>query len=1332
MSVELFRRPARRRGPGMPQGELSLQEPPTLPEAQADTSAVWTFLPMGMMSASMLVMFLRPGENTVLSYIAMGMMVLSSVAMLVGQVMRGRADRKRRTKGERRDYLRYLSQVRRKIRKAVAEQRQALVWRHPDPAVLWSMVRTTRLWERRPTDDDFAEVRIAVGDQRLGIRLTPMSTKPVEDLEPLSAHALRRFIRAYSTVPDQPVGVYLRAWAKVLTRGDEERIRSACRAMLAQLAVFHAPDDLWVALCVSDERRGEWEWLKWLPHAHHRHDRDGAGPTRLVAPSVTELENLLGAEFQERPTFDPEAVPGREEPFTVIVVDGGQVPAGHRLDGQGFRNCVVLDLSGALTWRPGRTTLRLDFSDGELRLVRTDRSRQEQTTVLGRPDRMGPAAARSLAALLAPYRLSLATDSTEPLSSEIQLATLLGIPDLHRHDPAAYWQGRTAAADRLRVPIAVGADGSPVELDIKESAQGGMGPHGMLIGATGSGKSELLRTLVLGLALTHSSETLNFVLVDFKGGATFLGLETLPHTSAVITNLADEVALVSRMQDALHGELIRRQELLRAAGNFTSALEYEKARAAGTPLEPLPSLFVVVDEFSELLAAHGEFMELFVMIGRLGRSLGVHLLLASQRLDEGRMHQLESHLSYRIGLRTFSAMESRGVLGVPDAYQLPSQPGSGYLKTGVEALTRFRAAYVSGPYRLRRGALARAQVAGQVVPWSVGWVAPRQLPDPAARAEEESGESAEETAAPSLLATAVDRLRASGPAARQVWLPPLDLPPTLDQLLPELGPDAERGFGVAAVSGTGQAQGQAVVPGALRVPLGIVDRPFDQRRDPLVVDLSGAGGHVAIAGGPQSGKSTLLRTLIIALALTHTPREVQFYCLDFGGGSLTSLAGLPHVGGIAAHVDGERIGRTVAAVASVLADRERFFLEHGVDSMATYRKRRAAGEFPDEPYGDVFLVVDGWGTLRQDHLDHVTTLSQLAMRGLNYGVHLIVTTARWVELAAQVRDQAGTRLELKMGDPMESVIDIRKARSVPRAPGRGLTPETKLHYLTALPRVDGTQDQEDLAEGVERTVREIAGHWHGLAAPAVRMLPVTLPAAELPAPDGHLRIALGVEEEKLAPAWHDFSEHPHLVVVGDSETGKTNLLRLVAKGITERYGPDEARILVVDYRRDLVEAVPEEYRLGHAVSVDQLRELAEGASRALRSRMPGQDIAPSRMRLRDWWQGPTLFVLVDDYDLVGGALGRSPFEPLLDFLALGYEIGFHLVVTRSAAGAGRGLGDMVLRRMLEVNTPGLLLSCPPSEGYLFGSVKPRILPPGRALRITRRKTVQVQTALLEQ
>jgi S-DNA-T family DNA segregation ATPase FtsK/SpoIIIE len=1303
----------------MPEGELAITEPPVLPESVPDSSAVWTYLPMALMSASMMLMYMQRGGDNGFMPLSIGMMVASAGAMLVGQVMRKSTERKQRLKGARRDYLRYLSQTRRKVRTAVTDQQRSLSWRHPAPQTLWSLVGTTRLWERRPSDPDFGEVRLAVGEQKLGMRLAPVSTKPVEDLEPLTAHALRSFVRAYATVPDQPTAIYLRAWARVLFRGDQERIRAAVRAVIAQLVLFHAPEDLWIALCVAPERQADWEWVKWLPHNLHPQESDGAGAARMVASGFQELEGLLGAEFWERPGFDPEAPAGREEPFTLIVVDGGTVPAGHALDGPGLRNVTVLDLTGTLTWRPGRTTLRLDLQQDAVQLVRTDRDRKEQLTLLGRPDDLGLEGATALAKRLAPYRIGFGAEAAAPLSTNVELTTLLGIPDLHRHDPATLWRKRTGA-DRLRVPIAVGADGQPVELDIKESAQGGTGPHGMLIGATGSGKSELLRTLVLALALTNSSETLNFVLVDFKGGATFLGLDELPHTSAVITNLADEAALVTRMQDALHGELMRRQELLRSAGNFTSALDYEKARATGTPLEPLPSLFVVVDEFSELLAAHREFMELFVMIGRLGRSLGVHLLLASQRLDEGRMHQLESHLSYRIGLRTFSAMESRGVLGVPDAYQLPPHPGSGYLKTGVEALTRFRAAYASGPYRQRRGKANQARVASQIMPWTAERVAARELPEAAALAAELEKEAAQETT-DTLLAVAVDRMRTAGPPAHQVWLPPLDLPATLDQVLPPLLPDPDLGLTTVGWGGRGR----------LQVPVGIVDRPFDQMRDLLTVDLSGAGGHVAVAGGPQSGKSTLVRTLITALALTHTPREVQFYCLDFGGGTLAALAGLPHVSGVAARVDQERVGRTVAEVGTLLTHREQFFLTHGIDSMATYRRRRAAGEFPDEPHGDVFLVIDGWTTVRQDFDRYVQTFNAFASRGLNYGIHLIVTTARWVELSAAVRDQSATHLELRMGDPMDSEIDIRRASTVPRAPGRGLTRESKLHFLAALPRIDGTEGTEDLVDGVAGLVAAVRESWTGPVAPPVRMLPTVLDAAALPAAEGSFRVPIGLDEDELAPVWHDFSENPHMVVVGDTESGKTNLLRLMAKAITERYTPAEARIMVVDYRRQLVEAVPEEYRLGHAVSMEALKDLVDGAGRAVKLRVPGPEIAPSRMRLCDWWTGPRLFILVDDYDMVSGNPVHHPFGPLLDHLALGYEVGMHLVVARSAAGAGRGLNETMMRRLLEVNTPALLLSCPPTEGFLFGNVKGRVLPPGRAVRIARRRTVQIQTALLE-
>ncbi|MBX6724124.1 MAG: type VII secretion protein EccC, partial [Dactylosporangium sp.] len=357
--------------------------------------------------------------------------------------------------------------------------------------------------------------------------------------------------------------------------------------------------------------------------------------------------------------------------------------------------------------------------------------------------------------------------------------------------------------------------------------------------------------------------------------ATFAALDRLPHTSAVITNLADDLSLVDRMLGAMQGELVRRQELLRRAGNYASQRDYERARAAGVPLDPLPSLLVIVDEFSELLTARPDFIDMFVQIGRVGRSLGIHLLLASQRLEEGRLRGLETHLSYRIGLRTFSSMDSRAVLGVPDAYELPRAPGHGYLRTGTEGLVRFKAAYVSGVIRQDgTPTSAGGRAVDPVREFTTYYVAPQRDDKPV----EQEAEPEETVGGDTLLEVLVRRMEGQGPPAHQVWLPPLNEPPTLGQLLGPIVHSPERGLSA-----------QSVDPQfALHGLVGIIDKPFEQRRDPMWLDLSGGAGNLIVVGGPQSGKSNFLRTLIGSLALRHTPREVQFYCLDFGGGGLTA------------------------------------------------------------------------------------------------------------------------------------------------------------------------------------------------------------------------------------------------------------------------------------------------------------------------------------------------------------------------------------------------------------------------------------------------------------
>ncbi|WP_329111310.1 type VII secretion protein EccCa [Micromonospora sp. NBC_01699] len=1301
----------------MPSGEISLQEPPELPEIQSGgLRGAMTFLPMMLMSGVMMLMFVGPSRGGPMTWMMAGLLVVAMGGMMVGQMAMSGGDRKRRLGGDRRDYLRYLAQNRRRVRRYVGQQRDASAWRHPEPGTLWSVAMTTRRWERRGTHPDFLELRVGTGRQRLATRIAPMQTKPIEDLEPLSAKSLRRFIKAYSTIEDQPVALFLRGFAQIRITGADDERRSVLRALVAQLATFHAPEEVLIALCLGGDGAGAWEWAKWLPHVQHPVDQDAAGSARLVAENIEEVERLLGESFSARPRYEQGATPSRDEPYVLVICDGGRIPTGARMASGGYRNALLVELGTAPGATP-RELLWLDVADGRVEMVRHDAVGRETRSPLAKADGLSVAKARAVARILAPYRLSIATEpAAEALTSDFDLATLLDIDDLSRLDVSRMWATR-APADRLRVPIGIDSDGVPVELDIKESALGGMGPHGMLIGATGSGKSELLRTLVLALATTHSSETLNLILVDFKGGATFLGLDRLPHTSAVITNLADEAALVSRMRDALHGELVRRQELLRQAGGFSSALDYERARAQGAPLDPLPTLFVVVDEFSELLAAHREFIELFVMIGRLGRSLAVHLLLASQRLDDGRIAQLESHLSYRIGLRTFSAMESRSVIGVPDAHELPAQPGNGYLRTHVSTLIRFKAAYVSGAYRPKTARVRQEVVQQQVVPYLLDHV-PYRVPEEGSVVPDAPDGVEPEANAASVLAVVVDQLTDQGPPAHQVWLPPLGAAPTLDQLLPALAPDPQDGLRAPDWPGNGR----------LVVPVGFVDKPFEQVRELMTVDLSGVGGHLGVAGGPQSGKSTLLRTVICGLALTHSPREVQFYCLDFGGGALASIADLPHVGSVASRLDTDRVSRTLAEIAALIADRERRFGTLGVDSMATYRRRRADGTITDDPYGDVFLVVDGWFTLRQEFEAGEAAIRQVVARGLNFGVHLLLTTARWSEVHHGMRDQIGTRLELRLGDPVDSAIDLRLAATVPHIPGRGLTAQ-KTHFLGGLPRIDGLADPNTVADGARGLSTMVGDFWEGPAAPAVRTLPAVLPAAELPAPDGDLRVVLGLDEERMRPVWHNFEEVPHLTALGDTESGKTALLRHLAAAVTRRFTPKEARIMVVDFRRQLFESIPQEYRLGYSVSPDSTREAVAQAVEGLRSRVPGADITPDRLRRRDWWTGPRLFVLVDDYDLLSGH--DSPLQPLIPFLPQGTDIGFHLVLTRGAAGVMRMSMDPLIRRLQETNSPDVALSCPPSEGPLLGNTKPRILPPGRALLCTRRGSRLIQTAWVE-
>ncbi|MEU4420023.1 type VII secretion protein EccCa [Actinoplanes sp. NPDC024001] len=1292
MATVTIKRSARRPAPEIPVGELPVDPPPEIPEQVGGRWQQW-LMALPMLGGTLaMAMMMGQGRSGPYAYVIGGLFGISSLAMLTTSFGASGAPRKAEMVAARREYLRHLAGLRRRVRETARKQRAGLLYRHPDPERLWSTVGSHRLWERRPADPDFGVVRVGVGPQTLSTPLVPPVTRPLDELEPMTAGALRRFLDAYSVVPDLPVAMSLRGFGRVFVRGDgtdAERARALVRAVLTQLAVFHPPGDLVVAVCAGPERRAAWEWVKWLPHARHPSHTDALGPVRLVTATIGRMEPLLEEVVAGRARFQPEQE-GGSVPHVVVVRDGADTGDAARPD-DSLDGVTVLDLDVAPPRLLDRSMLVLRVrEDGTL-----ETSTMDHDAEAGRADGLSAAQAEAVARQLAPLRPASAQDLSGTTSApDTGLSELLGIADPESFTVAA--RRSRPHRERLRVPIGVSADGVPVELDLKESAQDGMGPHGLLIGATGSGKSELLRTLVLALAATHSSETLNFVLIDFKGGATFASMDRLPHTAALITNLEDALPLVDRMADAIDGELIRRQELLRRAGNFAGLRDYEQARESGAALPPLPSLLVVCDEFSELLQKKPEFIELFLQIGRLGRSLGVHLLLASQRLEDGRLRGLDTHLSYRIGLRTFSALESRAVLGVPDAYELPRSPGHGYLKFGTEPLTRFRAAYASGPVRRGGGSSRAADHAGGplVLPWTTRHVAAPEPVEPARREETPPGET--------VLGVLVDRLAGQGPPAHQVWLPPLERSAALDDLLGPAGPDPVRGLTFA----------NPALHGRLQVPVALIDKPREQVRDVMWLQLAGAAGHVAVVGGTQSGKSTVLRTLICGLALTHTPVEVQVYCLDFGGGALGTLRDLPHVGGVFGRLEAEGVRRTVGEMVTLLADRERRFAELGVDSMAAYRQRRSEA--------DVFLVVDGWATLRKDYEELEPVLTDLATRGLSYGIHLVAAASRWMDFRPAVRDLFGSRLELRLGDPADSIVNRRAALAVPeQQPGRGVVENPAdrsrgLHLLTLRPEVTGLGDTAGL-------VKAVATAWPGPVAPAVRLLPASVPYAEVGADRGaDLRIPIGIAEADLRPVAIDFATDPHFLLFGDAESGKSSFLRALATSVSRRFAPEQARIILVDYRRSLMDLPATEHRIGYGMQAQQTQDLMQSVAGYMQRRLPGPEVTAQQLRDRSWWTGPELFVLVDDYDLVvAGPV--NPLAPLLEYLPQARDIGLHLVLTRRSGGAGRALYEPVIQRLRELSAPGLVMSGSPEEGVLLGTVRPAALPAGRGRLITRRE-----------
>ncbi|MCS4535652.1 type VII secretion protein EccCa [Corynebacterium sp. HS2168-gen11] len=1180
--------------PPLPQGTL-VAEP--LPEAEKPQpfSLVKLLMPLLMLTMVGGMVGFMVMSGTQLN----PMMLMFPIMMIAGAFSMFSGGQTEDYDETRRTYLRHLKALQQQAQKAQVAQYQHELHQHPHPEHLWSQLGSNRMWERNHQDPDAYCVRIGLGTQALCTPFDLGQPAAPEDVDPVCAYGLKQLVTNFSTIADMPIVIHLRSFKALDFSGPQAH--GAVFSLLTELCYFHGPETIGIH-CLSKRFSAS---IKWLPHSHPTACEHAQVVIVLVDDEVTDTAITHACAL-----YTTTVIIGVEARAGIIHQHIATQGLAFRVNNQHQLHAVTeigAEHIGTSDW----------ISEQEFALF------TRKMTKYSRPRH-------------------IQHNHTD------ELPQLLGVDDFTAATVEYLWHPR--GRQHLAVPLGIGEDHHPVVLDIKEASQGGMGPHGLCIGATGSGKSELLRTLVVGLAATHSPAELNFILVDFKGGATFLGLEELPHTSAVITNLAEEAFLVDRMHDAIAGEMNRRQELLRQAGNFSNIFEYNQAAQsvrhsgdqqlrqipsddAGTtrqPLMPLPALFIIIDEFSELLGQHPDFADVFVAVGRLGRSLGIHLLLASQRLEEGKLRGLDSHLSYRIGLKTFSAAESRQVLGVTDAYHLPSKPGAGYLQGNDGQLHRFQAAYVSGKHMIAQIQQSSQQAAIRV--WD-GFVAD-QAQEEIIMVEDERG-----TVIDVLVAATTQVAATRDQRAHEVWLAPLPSQIAFRSLHRQ--------------------------PAFLQLTVGMIDRPYYQRQDPYVLDLAGQHGHVVICGGPQTGKTTALLTCALAAIYTHDSTDIRIYVLDLVGTNFAGLEEFPHVAGVVQRGERERTERIVDEVTGFL----------------------------DQPVtGHVLLLIDGWHELQLNYEHLVAKITRIATDGLAVGVHVIISTPRWSAMRPSLRDLVTQRIEFKLGESLDSVIDRAAQQQLPDRPGRGLNKDGE-HILFA--QVDET-DYYEIFAAVQAYD----------PVPALRMLPEYCAYSSLSQHDHG--IAIGIGGPQLTEITWDYSKISHVVAIGRKQSGKTNIIRMMLHALTLQ-PREHVRLIVIDQQRQHLDYAEHPHVVAYSATAKKTATVLQDLLVTLKRRLPPAEITAKELKDHSWWQGPELFLVIDDIDV----LADEHLRELAEYISQAKDIGFHIIATRKTGGLSRALYHPFFTELKDQAPLVAVLDAEKEDGAIWG-VTPQAFPPGRA------------------
>jgi DNA segregation ATPase FtsK/SpoIIIE, S-DNA-T family len=1159
-----------------------------------------------------------------------------------------------------------------------AEQRAAA----PDPAelLLTATGPRRRLWERRARDEDALRLRIGLADLPSRIELVPERGASYDAAVP----DVPGLHEVPVTVPLPDLGVLGLA-------GPRDASRALARWLVAQTAVLHSPRDTSIVVLAADPEAGQhWNWVRWLPHCAPRQADECVVTVGTDPDSIARRVGELAAQAADRAraTTDPGA--GRD--------DGA---AGHRI-------LVVLDGARALRRVPGMPQLLATAKTTGICAIcldQTERELPEECAAVvswhdGYPgwvtlrgggldlaaavlaDQVGVAWADRVARALAPIRDTSREDGDAAIPQEARLLDVIGTPEPTPEQVIRRWQGGPTTA----VPIGVGADG-PFVVDLRTD-----GPHGLIAGTTGAGKSELLQTLIASLAAANRPDEMTFVLIDYKGGSAFKDCARLPHTVGMVTDLDGH--LTERALASLSAELRRREEILLHAG-AKDIEDYWDAQRAGPGRQaragaPLPRLVLIIDEFASLVAELPDFVAGLVGIAQRGRSLGVHLILATQRPAGVVSADIRANTNLRIALRVTDAGESLDVIDAPDAARISrSTPGRCYVRAGATAAVPVQSARIGGR-RPGRGPAAGTQVIP--VPWPV---LGRPLPA-GARATMAADEPTMVTDLSVLVDAIVSAARDLGiTAQRSPWLPPLPESVTLDTLppVPER-PDGD------------------VAP----IPFCLIDIPARQAREALAVDLS-HGGHLVIAGAPRSGRSTALRTIAGSVAARCGPADVHLYGLDCGGGALGPLTQLPHCGAVVSRDQTDRVERLLGTLRAEISRRQQVLAAGGFAGVA---EQRAACADPEQRLPWMLLLFDWWEGYaaayeQYDYGRLIDAILLILREGPAVGLRAAVTTDR-AALLGQVGTVFQRRFVLNLADKEDASYAGLNVRAMPR-----VQPPGRMVFLGGTQLLEGQVAL--LGDDPAGPAQVAALHALARAATAryprppraqrplrVDALPPRITAAETLALDpsftspSALWALVGAGGDELGPSGLDVgAEGPGLVVAGPPRSGRSTALLTMARHLLGSGTP----VLVITPRRSPLRAL--------AGTPGVLGVLDGADPAAVDSLLTGLD---------------RYVVVVDDAEMLSDSL----VSPALEQVLLSGRDGEHgVILAGPATDLARCYSGFIYAALK--SRCGLFTAVEgPGDGDLFGLRLPRGIGPGplgRGLLVRAGNTKPVQIALPE-